>query len=88
MINWDLVIKRENKEYKNRSPLFPRHPTRCLIIGPSGSGKTSDLLTILHNSIYHRIYLYSKTLDEEKYEYLISQQKTKENMLSAQGVHE
>lgn len=88
MINWDNIINCTKFEYKNGSPFYPQHPSRCLIIGPSGTGKTSDLLTILHYSCFHKIYVYSKTLDEEKYEYLIKMQTEKEQMLKRRGMNE
>ena len=88
MINWDNIVASVKPAYKNKSPFFPQHPCRCLIIGPSGTGKTSDLLTILHNSCFHKVNIYSKTLDEDKYEYLIGQQKGKEDLLKRQGIYE
>lgn len=88
MINWDYIIETEKQEYKNKSLFFPQHPCRCLIIGPSSSGKTNDLLTILHNSMFHKLYIYSKTLDEEKYQYLIKIQSEKEKVLCQQSVSE
>ena len=88
MINWDAIIDSAKVEYKNKMPLIPQHPSRCLVIGPSGSGKTSDLLTILHHSCFHKVYIYSKTLDEEKYEFLIAMQKQKEIALKRKGIAE
>lgn len=88
MINWDNIIRSRRAEYKNKSPFHPQHPSRCLIIGPSGTGKTSDLLTIWHNSCFHKVYVYSKTLDEDKYEYLIRMQTEKEHILKRRGINE
>lgn len=88
MINWDNVINGEKRIVKNGSLFYHSFPSRCLIIGPSSSGKTNDLLTIIHNSVFHKLYIYSKTLDEDKYEYLINMQKAKEKMLSELGVNE
>jgi hypothetical protein len=88
MINWDNIIEKEKQEYKNKTLFFPVHPSRCLIIAPSGAGKTNDLLTIIHNSVFHKLYLYAPSLDEDKYEYLIKMQKEKENILAKQGISE
>ena len=88
MINWDNIIETEKQQYKNGSLFFHSFPSRCLIIGPSSSGKTNDLLSIIHNSVFHKIFIYSKTLDEDKYQYLINIQKSKEKLLTRQGVHE
>jgi hypothetical protein len=88
MNNWDNIIEKEQQDYKNKTLFFPQHPCRCLIIGPSGTGKTSDLLTLIHNSVFHKLYVYSKTLDEDKYEYLIKLQKEKEKLLASQGISE
>ena len=47
-----------------------------LIIGPSGSGKTNTLLHLINNlhkkSPIYKIYLYTKDLQELKYQYLIN----------------
>ena len=44
-----------------------------LIIGPSGSGKTNTLLHLIDKfHPIHKIYLYAKDTDEDKYQYLIN----------------
>ena len=47
-----------------------------LIIGPSGSGKTNTLLNLINNlqktNPTDKIYLYTKDLQEPKYQYLIN----------------
>ena len=44
-----------------------------LIIGPSGSGKTNTLLHLIDKfHTIHKIYLYAKDTDEEKYQFLIN----------------
>ena len=48
-------------------------PFRMLIIGPSVSGKTKTLLHLIDKfHPIHKIYLYGKDTDEEKYQYLIN----------------
>ena len=47
-------------------------PFRMLIIGPSGSGKTNTLLHLKNNlHPIDKIYLYTKDIDEKKYQFLI-----------------
>ena len=64
MFNLDTVTsKNDNKSW----------PYRMLIIGPSGSGKTNALLNLIQqdNNITDKIYLYTKDLEEPKYQLLI-----------------
>jgi energy-coupling factor transporter ATP-binding protein EcfA2 len=72
MFNYDKIANnRINDLNKNAFPnLF-----RCLIIGPSGCGKTNLLINLLINSKicpfeYQKIYIYSKTLNQPKYQFL------------------
>ena len=59
----DITTEDDNKDW----------PYRKLIIGPSGSGKTNYLLNSIQNdsSIIDKIYLYTKNLEEPKYQLLI-----------------
>lgn len=46
---------------------------RCLICGPSNCGKTNILISLLENPNglrFQNVYIFSKTLDQEKYKYL------------------
>lgn len=62
------------------APIFQKHglllpglSKRSLLVGSSGSGKTSVLLSMLEhpNGLrFENIYLYSKSLDQPKYQYL------------------
>jgi len=88
MINFDNLVSKKSNNYVNINPFYPQHPARILIIGPSNSGKTNDLLNIIHYSIFHKIYIYSKTLDEDKYQFLINIQQRKEEELRKQGITE
>ena len=49
---------------------------RMLIIGPSGSDKTNTLLHLINNlHSIDKIYLYAKDIGEDKYNYLIKENK-------------
>jgi GTPase SAR1 family protein len=72
MINYDIDIEKKNS---NLNKIFP-NIFRCLIIGPSGVGKTNLLVNLLINHKlnmfdYQKIYIYSKTLHQNKYQLLI-----------------
>lgn len=57
---------------KRHSDLLPNN-LRCIIAGPSGCGKTNVLLSLIereHGIKFENLYLYSKTLDQNKYKYL------------------
>lgn len=84
MEDFSKIIKKDNKDLllniiQNPSHL-PQHPFRMLINGSSGSGKTNLLLNLLFNKDYslnfHKIYLYAKDLEEDKYQWLIKKMET------------
>lgn len=57
---------------KRHSDLLPNN-LRMVIAGPSGCGKTNVLISLIeskHGLKFENIYLYSKTLEQEKYVYL------------------
>lgn len=57
---------------KRHSELLPNH-LRCIIAGPSGCGKTNVLISLIeseHGLKFENLYLYSKTLYQNKYKYL------------------
>lgn len=59
-------------ETKRHSDLLPNN-FRCIIAGPSGCGKTNVLISLIeseHGLKFENLYLYSKTLDQNKYKYL------------------
>ena len=72
MINLDSITNENNKEHIEKWPFIPDHPYRILIIGGSGSGKTNALLNLIkEQDDIDKIYLYTKYLNEPKYEFLI-----------------
>lgn len=57
---------------KRHSDLLPNN-LRCIIAGPSGCGKTNVLISLIeseHGLKFENLYLYSRTLDQDKYKYL------------------
>ncbi|BES89644.1 Poxvirus A32 protein [Nesidiocoris tenuis] len=66
----------EKKESSGKSlhgVLFGTHRIRALICGPSGSGKTSAVLSLLlhpNGLRYANVYVFSRTLNQGKYEFL------------------
>ena len=72
MINFDDYVNENKTERSKNWPYVPDHSYRILIIEGSGSGKTNTLINLVNeqNDI-DKIYLYTKDLNEPKYEYLI-----------------
>ena len=70
--NYDVDIK--NKKFKQLHPFMPNDTFRMLICGNSGSGKTNLLYHMLIAPLLHydEIYLYSKNLEQEKYQNLMN----------------
>lgn len=57
---------------KRHSELLP-NSIRCIVTGPSNSGKTNLLISLIeaeHGLKFENIYIYSKTLEQDKYTYL------------------
>lgn len=57
---------------KRHSDLLPNN-MRCIIAGPSGCGKTNVLISLIvseNGLTFENIYIYCKTLEQEKYKYL------------------
>lgn len=71
VINFDELAQRGERK-KRHGPLLP-NSVRAVICGPSNCGKTNALLTlIIHpNGLrFENVYLYSKSLNQPKYELL------------------
>ena len=75
MFNLDDITNENNKEHNEKWPGIPDYPCRMLVIGGSRSGKTNALLNLMKeqdsDSLIHKIYLYTKDLNELKYPFLI-----------------
>lgn len=69
--NFDLETDR-GKKVKKHGDLFP-NSIRCIICGPSNCGKTNTLISLLEdpNGLrFENVYVYSKSLEQDKYKYL------------------
>lgn len=67
----EFASNNKNKE-KRHGPLLPNN-LRCIIAGPSGCGKTNLLISLIESENglkFENLYIYSKTLGQEKYQYL------------------
>ena len=75
MINLDSITNENNKKHKEKRPYITDHPYKIIIIDASGSGKTNTLPSLIKEQDYHdvidKIYLYSRDLNELKYQFLI-----------------
>lgn len=70
--NSDEHTSSKSMNRKRHSELLPNN-LRCIIAGPSGCGKTNILISLIeseHGVKFENIYLYSRTLEQEKYKYL------------------
>lgn len=62
-----------NQSYSPHGLLFGKNPIRALICGPSGSGKSCTILSLLlhpNGLRFENVYLFSRTLNQEKYQFL------------------
>lgn len=69
--NYDFVV--ENKRFEKHGGLLLGGCKRCLVVGSSGCGKTNVILALIEspNGLrFTNVYLYSKTLNQPKYQYL------------------
>ena len=72
MINLDSITNKNNKKHNEKWPYIPDHPYRIIIIGSFGTEKTNALNNLINeqNDI-DKINLYTRDLNEPKYECLI-----------------
>lgn len=70
--NIDESASSKQKKAKKHSELLP-NSIRCIISGASNCGKTNLLISLIEceNGLkFENIYIYSKTLEQDKYKYL------------------
>lgn len=71
VMNFDVIAEEKKKE-KRHGDLLPSS-IRAVISGPSGAGKTNSLLTLLthpNGLRFENVYVYSKSLNQPKYQFL------------------
>jgi len=62
----------ESNKYHQLYPFMPSSTFRMLICGPSGCGKTNSLMHMIYQLLYfNKIYLYTKNLEQRKYQKLL-----------------
>ena len=77
MMNFDDVIKEEEKQHNPNWAQIPDHPYRILITGDSGLGKTNSSFNLISQQPdIDKIYLYAKDPYEAKYQFLINKQES------------
>lgn len=70
--NIDEFASGHKSNERRHSELLPNN-LRCIIAGPSGCGKTNLLISLIEseNGVkFENLYIYSKTLEQDKYRYL------------------
>jgi Poxvirus A32 protein len=73
----------------NLNFLAPKWPFRMLIIGPSGCGKSNLLMNLILKYIYfHKLFLYSKHLEQPLYEQFMNATEGHNNFIFDNDVEE
>lgn len=70
--NVDESFTSTSTQLRRHSILLP-NSIRCILAGPSNSGKTNLLISMIeseHGLKFENIYIYSKSLEQDKYKYL------------------
>lgn len=70
--NFDAVVSPKTPQTRRHGSLLP-NTIRCIIAGPSNCGKTNVLISLIESEnglSFENLYLYSKTLEQDKYRYL------------------
>ena len=70
--NFDTIVQSTKKQNKKHGNLLP-NSIRAIITGPSNCGKTNVLLSLLidpNGLRFENIYVYSKSLNQSKYQFL------------------
>lgn len=70
--NFDEFTSNNKPKERRHGPLLPNN-IRCIIAGPSNCGKTNLLMSLIESENglkFENLYIYSKTLGQDKYAYL------------------
>lgn len=70
--NFDNVVEKSGRKVKRHGELLP-NSVRAVFCGPSNCGKTNALLTLIthpNGLRFENVYIYSKSLKQEKYKFL------------------
>lgn len=70
--NFDDIVSSDQLQTRKHGTLLP-NSIRCIIAGPSNCGKTNLLISLIESEnglSFENIYIYSKTLQQDKYKYL------------------
>ena len=90
--NYDNLINKKKKNFKQLYDYMPGKRFRMLICGPSGSGKTNVLVHMLLKPLiyYDKVYLYAKNIDQKKYHLLSNElnKLAKKNKFSINKIYE
>lgn len=74
------------RKHRNKNPLAPQHPFRCLMVGPSGSGKTNLLANLILKYLeFDKIYIYAKDIEEDIYKFIVAQMKVIEELYNKEN---
>ena len=88
MLNFDPSLTAKSN-YKQGHRCMPADNFRMLICGPSNSGKTNILLNMLYRLlVYDKIYLCTKNLHQDKYQYMIDDFNKRVNPVTGYNVIE
>ena len=69
--NMDKFEKPTDNGICQKHPLLPKHPFRMIICGSSGCGKSNLLLSLIKDKlVFEKLHIYSKHLDQGKYQYI------------------
>lgn len=93
--NFDDIVNKGKKSKKRppkNAPFLPSYPLMGIIVAKTGSGKTNNLMWMIAGDgngkppmiYWDKIMLYSKTLDQDKYAWLIQNVKAVERKTKQQ----
>ena len=80
--NMDKFEKPKDNGICQKHPLLPKHPFRMVICGSSGCGKSNLLLSLIKDKlVFDKLHIYSKHLDQGKYQYIKDFYETQDGLI-------